>query len=272
MNPGKKLLLLVLAATSLGACVIPALAADKYPAPIQAAIDSGLKFEETFQAAGNLKGWILSQGASNNTILYTTQNGEVAVAGVMIDAKGTNLNKQYLEKFAPKPDYERTWEELESSAWVVEGPATKDAKSIIYAFEDANCGFCHLTWKAFGPYIKAGLQVRWIPVAVLGADSMPKATVLLSSTDGNVAIAELHANFGKKLTVIAPVDEALKAKVEANAKIMERWGFGGTPTLLYRDKAGKVRAVVGMPNLSDLPAITGLAEQANTDEALTKYR
>jgi len=272
MNQKNRLALLALNAALLGTIAAPALAADKYPATIQTVIDSGLKLENNFDAAGGFKGWILSNGRGQNTILYTMPDGDVAIAGNMFDAKGASLNNQYIEKYLPKPDYEKMWVSLESSAWVAQGPETKDAKAIMYAFEDANCGFCHLTWKALTPYTMVGLQVRWIPVAILAPDSLPKAVALLAATDGNAAIAEANANFGKELTLNVPVDEAIKAKVEANAKLMEQWGFTGTPTLLYRDQSGKVRAKSGLPRLSDLPAMTGLAEQPNNDPALAKYR
>jgi len=272
MNQKIPLSQLAIKTIALCSIAISAVAADEYPATIQTAIDSGLKLENNFDAAGGLKGWILSKGPGHNTVLYTSQDGAVAIAGNMFDAKGTSFNKVYIEKYSPKPDYEKMWVDLASSTWVAQGPETKDAKSIIYVFEDANCGFCHLTWKALGPYTKVGLQIRWIPVAFLAPDSMPKAVSLLTSKDSNAAIAQSHANFGKKLEGDQLVDEALKAKVEANAKLMDQWGFSGTPTLFYRDKEGVVRAKSGVPLLSELPSMTGLAEQANNDPALAKYR
>lgn len=246
--------------------------ADTLPAPIQSAVTSGLKYEKSFQAAGGLTGWVLSQGPSTNMILFTTAAGDVAIAGNMFDAKGVNLTKEYLEKYSPKPDYEKLWGELETSSWVGEGASSKDAKSVIYAFEDANCGYCHLAWKAFQPYMAVGLQVRWVPVAFLAADSMPKAIQLLNAANSSAAIAEMHADFGKKLTVTKPVDELMKAKVENNAKVMRKYGFNGTPAIFYKDKQGKVHAVSGMPSLSELTAITGLPEQENKDPSLAKYR
>lgn len=246
--------------------------AEKLPAPIQSAVDSGLKFEKSFQAQGGMTGWVLSQGPNNNMVLFTPPNGEVAIAGNMFDASGVNLTKQYLEKHAPKPDYEKMWGELETSAWVAEGPKSKDAKSYIYVFEDANCGYCNLAAKAFRPYIAAGLQVRWVPVAFLAADSLPKAAALLTATNPAIAIEEMHANFGKKMQNPPAVDPAIKAKIENNAKLMKQYGFAGTPAIFYKDKNGKVRAVNGMPSLSELPAITGLPEQKITDPALARYQ
>ncbi len=272
MNQTRHLTQLIIKAIALSTVALSAMAADKYPATIQTAIDNGFKLENNFDAAAGLKGWILSKGPGQTAVLYTSQDGDVAIAGNMFDAKGTSFNKVYLEKYLPKPDYEPLWGNLETSAWVAQGPETTDAKSIVYVFEDPNCGFCHLTWKALAPYTKVGLQIRSVPVAFLAPDSMTKAIKLLASKDDVAAIAELRANFGKKLDSDAPIDEALKARVDANAKLMERWGFSGTPVLFYRDAEGKVRAKSGVPLLSELPTMTGLAEQANNDPALAKYR
>lgn len=257
---------------AVSALVSSICSAETLPAPIQSAVASGLKFEKSFPAAGGLTGWVLSQGPGTNMVLFTTAVGDVAIAGNMFDAKGVNLTKQYLEKYSPKPDYEKLWGELDSSAWVSEGASTKDAKSVVYAFEDANCGYCHLAWKAFQPYMAVGLQVRWVPVAFLAADSMPKAVQLLGASSSSAAITEMHADFGKKLTSTKPLDEALKAKVENNAKIMRKYGFSGTPAIFYKDKQGIVHAVNGMPSLSELPSITGLPEQENKDSSLARYR
>ena len=45
---------------------------------------------------------------------------------------------------------------LEKADAVVEGSASP--KRTLYVFFDANCWFCHLTWKALQPYEKAGLD------------------------------------------------------------------------------------------------------------------
>lgn len=273
MSNLKKLTLALVSAIALGTSTFTAVAAEKYPPAIQAALENGLRYEQSFQAAGGLTGWVLSQGPNNNNIIiYTPASGDVAIAGNMFDAKGVNLNKQYLTQYAPQPNYEKLWGELETSAWVAEGPKGAAVKSVIYAFEDANCVYCNLAWKALLPYTKVGLQVRWIPVAFLAADSLPKAAELLAATDVNAAMVKRHADFGKRIANPKSVPDAVKAKVDANGALMRQYGFNGTPALFYKDSTGKVKAVSGMPSLSELPAITGLPAQAQTDPALAKYR
>ncbi len=245
--------------------------AAKIPAPLQMAVMGGMKVEKSFSAAGGLTGWILSQGVGNNMVVYTSANGEVAIAGNMLDAKGQNLSKQYLEQYAPKPDYDKMWGQLEKSTYLIEGPSNKDAKATIYVFKDPNCGYCHLAWKALQAYEKVGLQVRWVPVAFLAADSYDKAASLMSAKDSTAAIREMHQAWGTKLTVPAATKEQ-RVQLDANNKLMNEWGFRGTPATLYKDKSGKVRAAPGMFQLADLPSITGLPEQPQTDPALAKFR
>jgi thiol:disulfide interchange protein DsbG len=252
--------------------VEPAASSDSVPPALKMAVSGGLKVEKSFQAASGLKGWVLSQGPANNMIVYTTADGETAIAGSMVSSTGENLTKKYLDQYAPKPNYEKAWAEVEKSSWVAEGAKGSAVKSVVYVFKDANCGYCHLAWKALQAYEVAGLQVRWVPVAFLAPDSVTKAAALLDAKDGAAALESLHTNFGKKNVATVQPSTAAKAKVEANTQLMGKLGFQGTPVTLYKDKAGKVNAVQGMFKLSDLPGITNLPAQANTDPALAKFQ
>jgi thiol:disulfide interchange protein DsbG len=53
---------------------------------------------------------------------------------------------------------------------------------------------------------------------------------------------------------------------------MRKFGAPGTPALVWKDRAGKVRFKAGVPRLSELPQITGLPAQANEDPELAKFR
>ncbi len=242
------------------------------PAPVQIAVQGGLKVEKKFEAEGGLTGWILSQGPGKNIVVFTSADGQVAISGTMLNAKGENLTRQYLEQYGPKIDYEKAWPKLEKSAWVAEGAKGDAAKSVVYAFLDPNCTYCHLAWKAFQPYMKAGLQVRWIPVAFLRPDSVNKAGELLDAKDADAVMDAQQAAFGKTGKVAAAPSAPTRSKVEANGKLMSELGFGGTPAILYKDASGKVKVVDGMPRLSQLPGITGLPEQQVTDPELARFR
>lgn len=269
----RTLLTLSLVAAATAAMAQPASTKpnEKLPGAIAVAVTGGLKLENSFKAPGGLQGWVLSSGVDQNMVVYTSADGTVAIAGNMLDAKGTNLTKQHLEQFAPKPDYSKLWGELEKTTWVSEGAKDGAAKSTIYVFEDANCSFCHLTWKALQPYQKAGLQVRWVPVAFLNRTSYDKAAAVMSAIDPGAAFTARHVNFGAPSTSPEATPEQ-RAKVETNNKLMQSWGFRGTPAIVYKDAQGNVRTSAGMPSLGTLPTITGLPAQPNTDPELARFK
>lgn len=242
------------------------------PKALQMAVRGGVKVENSFQAAGGLTGWVMTQPDGQATVVYSIADGKYVLAGALIDENGKNLTAAYTESQIPKPDFAS----VENSSYFIEGP-TKNPKSIVYAFMDPNCIFCHLEWKAFQPYIKQGLQVRWIPVAFLKPDSRGKAAALLESKNPADDIRTLQMGFNEKtesggLKPLANVSAATDAKLKANGELMRKFRFGGTPALIYKDSSGNVQYHPGMIRLSELPGITGIPEQPNTDPALARFK
>ena len=90
---------------------------------------------------------------------------------------------------ARQPEYQTLFAQLERTDVVREG--TKEAKSVLYVFFDANCFYCHLTWKALQPYETVGLQVRWLPVAYQQPSSVGRAAAIMQASD---RIAALRVN------------------------------------------------------------------------------
>ncbi len=253
---------------------VGAFAAEDYPKAIQGAVDAGLKVVKTFPAASGLTGWVLSQGG-RHSVVFTTPDRKTLLAGALIGENGESLSAQYEDKYLPKPDMAALFQSLEKSAYVVEGTA-RNPKSVIYAFVDANCPFCHYTWKALQSYQKAGLQVRWIPVATLGPTSMPKAIEVMAATDKTAAFRKMEENYGKAWQESVRFTEAAKpdvaGKIHKNGELMEAFGITGTPGIVWKDRQGKVNIKAGMPRLSEIPQISGIPEQKVEDPALAKFR
>lgn len=249
-------------------------AVENYPKPIQQAVDAGVKMEKTFPAASGLTGWVLSQGGQYS-VVFTTADKKTLVAGTLIGENGENLTSRYEEMHVPKPDLSAMVKELDKSAYVIEGPMQNPRKTI-HVFVDANCPFCHYTWKALQPYEKAGLQVRWILVDTLGPTSMPKAIEVLTAPDKTAAFKAMEENHGKswspsaRASATASPDAA--ASIRKNTELMTRFGLSGTPAVIWKDGHGKVNVKGGMPRLSELPGITGLPEQKNDDPQLARFR
>jgi thiol:disulfide interchange protein DsbG len=265
----KKLLL----GAALATLVASALA-QEVPKVLDAPVKAGMKIVNKFQAGGKLQGWVLSQGGQNS-VVYTTPDGKFLLAGALIDESGTNLTAQYAEKYIPKPEYDNLMPQLEKTAYIVSGAKGNAAKSTIYVFVDLNCSYCALAYKALMPYEAAGLQVRWVPVAFLRPDSANKAAALYESSNPEAALKNNELTFGKPGGGIKPavtVSAAIAKNLEANGKLMRDFGFSGTPGTVFKDKNGKVMTRNGMIRMSDLPTITGLPEQVQTDPDMARYK
>jgi thiol:disulfide interchange protein DsbG len=249
-------------------------AAQKYPKAIEGAIASGMKLSATFPAASGLTGWVLSHNG-RHSIVYTTADRKTVISGMLINESGENLTERDEAKYIPKPDPAALYRELEKSSHVVEG-TLRNPKSVMYVFVDANCPFCHLTWKALQPYQEAGLQVRWIPVATLGPTSMPKAIEVLAEADPVAAFRKMEENSGKSWTATPQMTEDAKPeiaeKIRSNGELMGSFGIGGTPGIVWKDQQGKLNVKGGMPRLSEIPQMTGLPEQKIDDPSLARFR
>jgi thiol:disulfide interchange protein DsbG len=163
---------------------------------------------------------------------------------------------------------------LEKTDAVVEGATAP--KRILYIFFDANCWYCRLTWKALQAYEKAGLQVRWVPVAYQKESSTTKAAAIMQAKDRVAAMREnetgYRANSYDGGIVPVKASKAMVAQLDANFELMDRFGVSGTPGLVWKDGKGRVQVRTGMPRLSQLPAITGLPEQKIDDPELKEFR
>lgn len=248
--------------------------AEDIPKQIQGITQSGAKIIKTFPAASQLKGWVISKD-DRYTILFSTPDNQTLLAGELIDETGKNLTEQYAELYIPKPDLTPLYSALEHSTFIAEG-TQKSPKSVIYAFFDPNCPFCHFAWQAFQPYEAAGLQVRWIPVAYLMEASTAKAAAILQAKDRLAAFRENEQKYNLKNHEggIKPVkpSAASTQQLQANSALMQKLGITGTPAIVWKDAQGKIQLKAGMPRLSELPAITGLPEQIINDPELARFR
>ena len=194
----------------------------------------------------------------------------LAVAGAALAAAASCANAKQ-----PAPgELPELFSALEKTDAVVEGATSP--KRILYVFFDANCWYCHLTWKALQAYEKAGLQVRWVPVAYQKESSTTKAAAIMLAKDRAAAFRANETGYRAQSYDggIAPAKapKALAAQLEANFQLMDRFGVSGTPGLVWKDEKGRVRVRTGMPRLAQLPGITGLPAQKIDDPELKEFR
>lgn len=172
----------------------------------------------------------------------------------------------------------RLFPTLEKSAAIVEGVQdAKQAKAVMYVFFDANCLYCHVTWKALQLYERVGLQVRWVPVAYQKESSYGRAAAMLAAKDPLAAFRSNETGYREKsydggLKPAAKVSAEVRSQLDANTALMNHFGVPATPALVWKDAKGRVRVSAGVPRENELPGMTGLPLQKYLDPELAEFR
>lgn len=244
------------------------------PAMVKAKESGSIDILKTFQAEGGLKGWLVKDKANNRFVtLFTTADGNVMLAGLAMSKDGKNLTAEYTDKYAPAQDFTPAYKAFSSdAAGITVGKSS--AKAEITVVFDPNCGYCRLLSKMLKPAIDSGaLKVRYVPVAILGNDSMPKAAGFLASKNPSGYIAAEIA--GER--VDTSTDATLTAKVTANTGLMRKHSLNGTPVVLYKSGKGNsetLNVASGVPDMAAMYAKLGLQAEYSklkADPALSSY-
>jgi len=248
------------------------------PEPIQHLKNKGLNIVRKFPVGASISGWVVSYEGSD-MIVYTTTDGEFLINGILLDAQGNDLTSSHQKNWIPHP----SWDDLATSHFITESSLAIDqdapekiiTKSTLYMFYDANCPFCHLAWLALQPYRKAGLEVRWIPVAYLKPDSRDKAAAILSAPSSEQAAllkASMEA-FGTNTTDFSKSPSAEnKEQLQTNMNLMQSLGLNGTPGWAWLNEKDEMQTHSGMLRLPKLPSVTGLPAQKHTEPTLMRFR
>ncbi|MGV8942109.1 MAG: thiol:disulfide interchange protein DsbG [Lysobacter sp.] len=248
------------AATTATATQAPAspasTATTRYPAPIEALEARGLEVLGTFDAPSGLTGYAGLAGTDPVSI-YLTSDGQHALVGNLVDAKGNDVGADAMRELVLKPVSERTWAKLESAAWVQDGKTT--APRTVYTFSDPNCPYCNRFWEAARPWIDAGkVQLRHVMVGVIRPDSANKAAAILTASSPEQALVSNERNYASGgIKPAATVSAKVRADLNANELLMVELGFQGTPGILFLDVNGNVQRRSGMPQPADLTTVLG---------------
>ena len=143
----------------------------------------------------------------------------------------------------PVPASERLMKEVENATYLKFGP---DTAPPLYVFMDPRCHFCHDYWQTLGQYLlQNNVQVRVIPVAVLGDDSVQQAERIISAPDPGAAWSKIEQ--GDLSVLVMPPAPDSPQRIQYNNNIMVHWKMNGTPYSVYRSKEGKVKLVYAVP-------------------------
>lgn len=259
----------------LSAASLTAYADAAPPAVLTGKLPPGFVVVRSFQAVEGLTGWVVQGPKGPPNIAYTTADGKYLIFGRIIDQAGQDVSAGYQQAMTPKVDIASFWPKVEKSAYLIEGPVKP--KAVMYAFMDPNCIYCHLLWKAVQPYEKRGLQVRWIPVALIKPDSGGKAAALLQAKDPAAAMHRLQTRYQEAtesggINPIKP-SSAVDAQIRQNGDLMQAMGLYGTPAIVWQETAsGKVTGSAGMMKLSTIAKIAGVDELPEADPELKPYK
>ena len=221
--------------------------------------------------AGSMR---LGMGSSRPAIMPRMKFAFAAVAVMALLIGGMSFAAE-APSATQSPEFQRLYARLESATYVTEG--AKQPKNVIYVFFDPNCPYCRHSWLALQYYEKVGLQVRWLPVAVLKSSSLGRAAAILEADDPAAALKKNESEYrmsgaeGGMPPVDQPKPESV-TKLGANRELMRLFGFRGIPAMVWRGTNGEILGKAGMPNMRDLPLITGLPEQWIDDPELDAYR
>lgn len=149
------------------------------------------------------------------------------------------------------------WAKLESSAWVAVGDP--DAPRTVYAFGDPNCIYCYKFWMSAQPWVNAGLvQLRYIPVGILGNDSTRKAATILMAADPVAALTRQQQQFlSGSVAPATRISAAAQKQLRQNESLLQELGFSWVPAIIGRDQQQRAQCWPGLPAPGDLKYIMG---------------
>lgn len=204
---------------------------------------------QEFHATANINGYVIkpTQGGQS-LVVYADKNGRYMFVGNLVNSAGKSLTSQFMDKYVNSKTAKDSYAEASKMYYFSEG--SNKAPHKVYIIIDPNCIFCHKLYAEIYPLIDKGdVQVRWIAAGFLKQSSAGKSAALLKAGSDKKAAAllrkdELKFNTGQEEGGITPLKDTSANKtafahVKANTDFFSKYGFQGTPTMLYKDASGK---------------------------------
>lgn len=241
----------ILAGFVAGFVLLAAMSVRGFPASVRDLGQPGTTIIAIQPAPGRFKSCI----DKHMTPLNLLPGGSHAAAGITAHDWGP-AHDSFLIVAASVQDT-ALWQDLANATWIAEG--AREPERVIYVFTDTECTFCHALWLAMQPGLEHGnVQVRNILVAVIAPASLGRATAILTSGNPAKAWRTHERAFGHSpFKPLPSVPPRLRARITANQTLMARLGAPGTPAIIYQDRNGKIRAILGLPDKAMLREILG---------------
>jgi thiol:disulfide interchange protein DsbG len=145
---------------------------------------------------------------------------------------------------------------LEGAHWIASG--ARSSARVVYVFSDPNCPYCNDLWKALKTARAPDVQIRYLLVAVIDADSRGKDAAILESADPAATLEAQETKFDTGgIASKATWQPATAATLSSNEALMDALHIYGTPGIVYVDQNGQTKVFAGMPDPAQLRAIFG---------------
>ncbi|MGC8508108.1 MAG: thioredoxin fold domain-containing protein [Thiomonas sp.] len=140
---------------------------------------------------------------------------------------------------------------LPQATAIAEGRGTR----VLTVFFDPNCPSCRQLYRDLRPSVgEDGLQIDWVPVAILAPSSLGKAAAILQSADRLQAFREMedHALDPNLPAPAVPTASQIRATtrqtLRANEAVLKQAGaYYSVPLAVYRNRAGQPELLLGAP-------------------------
>lgn len=135
---------------------------------------------------------------------------------------------------------------LPGATWIAEG----QGRHIVYVFFDPNCPSCRLLYQNLRTFIGShGLQLRWIPVAIVNATSLGKAAAILQAPDPRAALRRNEEHYHGE-SYSGGIDEdiplsATEQTLRANERLLKMLDIPVVPSMLFAGKDGRPVLIQG---------------------------
>jgi thiol:disulfide interchange protein DsbG len=147
---------------------------------------------------------------------------------------------------APSASTPVTIEAVEAGAKGFNVGSAMSARTV-YVFFDPQCPHCAALWDAARP-LKSQARFVWIPVALINEKSAPQGAAILGAGDPIAMMDQHEASLRNKQGGISAmgVADAQKDMVKRNTELMNKFGFGGVPTVVAKHaQSGQVVTLEG---------------------------
>ncbi len=141
--------------------------------------------------------------------------------------------------------------DIDQATWVSQGGGSR----LLYIFFDPNCPYCHRLYEKLSPLVEPqNLQLRWIPVGLLTATSLPKAAAILQAGDPLGAFQRNEGDFnmseegpGGGISPATRILDKTRLDLAANLGMLQGQNIAGVPIMVLRASDGEGLMFQGVP-------------------------